>query len=214
MIRVVVVEDSRTHLKLLGRVLGADPRVQVLGMYPNGQETLDAVDWSGVDVLLVDLELPGIPGVQLIEVAVSRNHELKPLAYTVHTDAATVYAALEAGALGYVLKRENLDEVIPAILDISEGRSPISPEIASHLLTRLRRKEPAGPVKDLSVRETSLLRLVAEGRSYKEIAETLSISANTVHNHVHNIYRKLHAENRQEALRTARVLGYLGEKVR
>lgn len=211
MIRVVVVEDSRTHLKLLGRVLGAEPRFQVVGMYPSGKEAMDAVDWTRVDVLLADLELPGIPGVQLIENALSRNPELRPLAYTVHADAATVFTALEAGALGYVLKGETMDEVIPAILDTAEGRSPISPEIASHLLTRFRRKEPTGPMKDLSIREASLLRLVAEGHSYKEIAELLGISANTVHNHVHNIYRKLHAENRQDALRTARVLGYLTE---
>lgn len=211
--RVVVVEDSATQMAFLSGILDGAEGIRVVGMYPDAEAALAAVDWREVDVLLADLELPGLPGVGLIGRALQANPALVPLAYTVHDDRKVVLAALEAGAYGYVLKGASPDELVRALHDVAAGRGAMSPEVARHLIEVFRRKSPEATVEVLSPREGALLRLVAAAKTYKEIAGVLGISPNTVHSHVKHIYGKLHASNRPQALRRARVLGYLDSPV-
>lgn len=211
MTRVVVVEDSPTQALFLSEILASAEGLRPVGVYPDAEKALAEVDWRNVEVLLADLELPGMPGVALIPRALQANPALLPLAFTVHDDRDVVLAALEAGACGYVLKDTSSDDLIRAIRDVAAGQGAMSPAVARHLIDTFRLRTSAGPDarEELSPRESHLLRLVAAGNSYKEIAGELGISPNTVHSHVKHIYGKLRAASRSEAIRRARLLGYL-----
>lgn len=197
------------QLALLEEILRSQPDIAVVGLWASAEEAIEKAPWKEVDILLTDLELPGMPGTQLIAHAVRENPNLLPMAYTVHDDREMVFAALEAGAFGYIVKGAAVDEVVQAIRDLAKGQSPISPAIARYLITSFRRERLADARQDLSPREAELLRLVAAGLTHKEIAAQLNISVHTVHAHQKNIYSKLHAANRQEALRRGRLLGYV-----
>jgi DNA-binding NarL/FixJ family response regulator len=126
-----------------------------------------------------------------------------------HDDPETVVAALESGARGYLLKSESPEGIVRAVRDAVQGHCPISLPVTRHLFAAFQRLRAANAVEPLSAREATLFRWVASGSSYKEISTHLGISENTVHTHVRNIHRKLHAANRHEALLQARRLGYL-----
>lgn len=209
MVRVVVVEDSVTQLDLFRRAVERDASLQLVAALGTAEEALAIVDWSGVDVLLTDLELPGASGVTLIQEARAANPRLMALLLTVHDEVDVLFAALEAGATGYLLKDACSDEILRAIHDIAAGRSPISASIGRHLITACQRPGPAAIQTPLSPREGQVLHQMALGRSYKEIAVHLSISTHTVNAHLKNVYAKLQAGSRAEALRKARLLGYM-----
>ena len=137
------------------------------------------------------------------------NPRLLAMPLTVHDDTAIVRAALEVGATGYLLKNIAPAEIQRAIRDLAQGQSPISPAIGRHLIAAFQRAPAHDPTQDLSPRETEVLRGVAAGWSQKEIAAGLGISAHTVNAHLKNVYSKLHASGRGEALRRARMLGYI-----
>ncbi len=212
MVRLTIVEDDPAHLALLGQVAAREADFKVAGLHPSAEAALAVTDWKQVDVLLTDLELPDLSGVGLIARAVRDNPRLLPLAYTIHDQRETVFAALRAGAFGYVIKGGTAVELVEAIRRVARGESPMSPAVARYLIDSFRKELPppeAGSAENLTVRETDLLRLVASGLVYKEIGCRLAISPHTVHAHVRNIYEKLHAVNRPQALRRARELGYL-----
>lgn len=168
-----------------------------------------AVKWCEVDILLSDLELPGISGVALIERAVKANPDLRALAYTINEQREVVFSALKAGAVGYVLKGDSAHELIEAIHAISRGESPISPAIARYLLETFHRENAAADQAALSHREVGLLKHVVAGHTYKEMGKRLGLSSHTIHTHIKNIYKKLSASSRGEALQRARMLGHL-----
>ena len=212
MLRVAIVEDDVGHLARLESVLGGVSDFQLAGLHASAESALAATDWKQVQVLLTDLELPGLSGVGLIARAAEQNPALLPLAYTIHDQRETVFAALRAGAFGYVLKGGTAEDLVDAIRQVARGESPMSPAVARYLIDAfhhdLSPNETDHP-DGLTVREADLLRLVASGLVYKEIGQRLAISPHTVHAHVKNIYEKLHAANRSQALRRAHVLGYL-----
>jgi len=212
MLHLAIVEDDPAHLAQLGRVLAHEPDFEVVGLYPSAEAALAGNDWTKVDVLLTDLELPGISGVGLIARVVQENPRVLLLAYTVHDQRDTVFAALRAGAFGYVVKGGTAEDLVEAIRRAVRGESPLSPPVARYLIDAFLSgfaQSESGRSEDLTPRESELLRLVASGLIYKEIGERLGISHHTVHAHVRNIYEKLHAVDRPQALRRARVLGYL-----
>jgi len=213
LIRLVVVEDSPSQLKFLETTVSAESDLTLIGLFSSAEAALEAVPWDEVDVLLTDLELPGMAGIRLIERLSCSHPRLISLPYTVHDDEETVYAALAAGACGYIIKDTNPQHLMASIREVARGLSPISPGIARHLIQALRPglTRTAGP--DLSPRQENVLRLIAEGQSYKEVAAQLGISRNTVQAHIQDIYKKLHASNRQEAVRRARVMGYLDPRI-
>jgi len=208
-VRVVIVEDSVTQLDLCRRTVEGDATLRLVAALGTAEEALAAVEWTQVDVLLTDLELPGASGVTLIQLARTANPRLMALPLTVHDETEVLYAALEAGATGYLLKNVSPDDILRAIHDLAEGRSPISPSIGRHLIAAFQRPAQASAGSELSPRESQVLRHMAQGYSYKEIALALSISPHTVNAHLKNVYAKLRANNRAEALRKARLLGYV-----
>jgi DNA-binding CsgD family transcriptional regulator len=129
--------------------------------------------------------------------------------HTIHDARDALFAAIHAGAVGYVLKGESLDALASGILDAVEGRAPISPAVARYFVDAFRAEVPAGDAKPLTDRETELLGALAAGLTYADVAERMGISRHTVHTHAKNIYHKLHASGRTQAIRTAKLSGLL-----
>lgn len=209
MIRIIVVEDDPRLLENLARLLERRDDFEVVGRYGNAEEALAANPWRPGDVLIVDIDLPGISGIELISRAKIAEPGLLPLAYTIYEDRDTVFAALNAGAFGYLVKGCDSDYLETSIRGLVLGGAPMSPSIARRLLDQFLESSASEEAAALSTREIGLLRLVADGLIYKEIGERLGISPHTVHTHIKNIYGKLHASDRRHALRRARMLGYL-----
>jgi len=209
MIRIIIVEDDANLREGLARLLQKRTDFEVVAAYPSAEEALSANRWQEAQVLISDIDLPGISGVELIGKAKEAYPELLPIAFTIYEDRDTVFAALNAGAFGYLLKGCSAEYLETSIRELVRGGAPMSPAIARRLLDRFLQDSPAEPADALSPREIELVRHVADGLLYKEIGEKLGISPHTVHTHIKNIYGKLHATSRQHALRRARMLGYL-----
>ena len=208
-IRLVIVEDDAHLLRALAQIMDAQTDIRIVGAYTSTEEAMKLADWRAVDVLLADLGLPGVSGVDLIAAATLQNSQLHALVHTIHDDRGSLFAALRAGAIGYVIKGLPVLETIEAVRAVSQGASSLSPSIAHFLIEEFRSNNASGVEEILTSREVELLNLSAQGLIYKEIGERLSISSGTVHSHIKRIYRKLQASNREQALRRAQALGYL-----
>ena len=208
-IRLVIVEDDLGLLDSLTRIMTMQPDISVAGSYASTEEAMEQTDWQAVDVMLVDLSLPGVSGVDLIAAATFQNPRLHPLVHTVHDDRESLFAAMRAGAAGYVIKGMPALETLEAVRAVSGGRPTLSPSVARFLIDEFRSRNATKPEEALSSREVELLTLSAQGLIYKEIGERLSISSGTVHSHIKRIYRKLQVVSREQALSRARALGYL-----
>jgi two-component system NarL family response regulator len=208
-IRLVIVEDDLGLLDSLTRIMAMQADITVAGSYACTEEAMENTDWQKVDVMLVDLSLPGVSGVDLIAAATFRNPRIHPLVHTVHDDRETLFAALRAGASGYVIKGTPAMETLQAVRAVFGGQTTLSPSVARFLIDEFRSQNATKPEEGLTAREIELLTLCAQGLIYKEIAERLSISSGTVHSHIKRIYRKLQVASRVQALSRARALGYL-----
>ncbi len=211
-VSVCVVEDNIELLENLAPLIELLDDLSLAGAYTNAEDALEQANWQQVDVLLSDIDLPGMTGVELIRAACALNPDLLSLAYTVYEDRETVFGALEAGAYGYVLKGNTFDELVDAIRQLVQGGAPMSAAVARKVICNFHAQSAIEHCEPLSVREKNLLVLVSDGLGYKEIASQLHISTHTVHAHIRNIYGKLHASNRSEALAIASKLGYLVDK--
>ncbi|WP_425259286.1 response regulator [Rubrivivax sp. RP6-9] len=219
-IGVLIVEDEPEFLGRFSDAVLEDPQLRLLGAVSTGQAGLALLDVQPPDVLLVDLGLPDIGGIELIRHAARRHPGCDTLVVTMFADDAHVIGSIEAGATGYLLKDASAARIVAAIHEVRDGGSPISPSIARRVLARFRSGPGAAPVaalaapaaadaSPLSERETELLRLIAKGFSFDAVAEVLSISPHTVVTHVKNIYRKLAVHSRGEAVHEARQMGLL-----
>lgn len=209
MIRCMMVEDDARLAGVVGVLLSTGDGFTMAGSYRSAEEALEADRWREADVLICDLGLPGMNGIELI----SRVREISPdlviLAYTLLEDQETVFSALRAGASGYLLKGCSATDLRNSIRRIHEGESPMSPAIARRLLDRFLSGPETMEAGLLTAREEMIVRLLAEGRIYKEVGDQLGISPHTVHSHIKKIYGKLHVSDRAEAIRRAGELGYL-----
>jgi DNA-binding NarL/FixJ family response regulator len=212
MIRIAIVEDDPVmQAKLSDAVNGADDLI-LCAAVSNVAEARGMIEAGGYDVLLCDLGLPDGNGADLIRLAASLGRDTDILVITLFADHEKVLEAVRAGARGYLLKDESIDECIAAIREIRRGGSPISPIIARELLSQIRpdpQRSTPPLVSPLSERELELLNLFSRGFSYSECSEILSLSINTIGSHVKNIYRKLEVNSRAEALFEASSQGLL-----
>jgi DNA-binding NarL/FixJ family response regulator len=219
-IGVLIVEDEPEFLRRFTKAVQSDADLHLLAAACDGATAMAALEGSAPDVMLVDLGLPDIDGVQLIRHAVERHPGLDVLVVTVFGDDQHVLASIEAGATGYLLKDTRIERIVASIREIRAGGSPISPTIARKVLNRFRTPPAAaaahaeaaaapGDPSPLSARETDILRLVSKGLSCAEVGDHLSISTHTVVTHVKNIYRKLAVHSRAEAVFEASQMGLL-----
>jgi two-component system NarL family response regulator len=212
MIRLVVVEDDPGMLAALRRLFATADGIHLTGAYETAEAALEATDWQVVDVLLSDLDLPGLTGPQLIAVARGQAPALLALAHTVHEQRDRLFEALRAGATGYLVKGMPAPELVASIRAIFDGETPVSPVVAGHLIAWFRKTDPASSAaseEDLTSRELEVLRCFTRGNTYDEIADLMGISRHTVHSHIRKIYSKLHVNSRKQALRQALSRGYL-----
>lgn len=216
-ISVMIVEDEPEFLRRLCDAVLADAGLSLLGAVSSGIAAKALLNAQAPDVLLVDLGLPDINGVEVIAHAARVCPQCDVVVVTLFADAGHVLASIEAGATGYLLKDASSQHIAASIHEVRAGGSPISPRIARHVLARLRiapgNSSPAPLMAAesclLSQREIEILRLVAKGFSFETVSEVLGISVHTVVTHVKKVYRKLAVHSRGEAVYEAGQLGLL-----
>jgi DNA-binding NarL/FixJ family response regulator len=216
MIRVAVIEDDPMMRDVFCSAIEACEDMILTGQEDNFSDAAGMIEAGGYDVLLCDLGLPGGSGIDLVRQEADKGRETDILVVTMFANQSKVLGAIEAGAHGYLLKDESIDESIEdcmnAIRDVRKGGSPISPIIARQLLMRVKpelTKKAKPLVAPLSEREYEVLNLLSRGLSNSECADVLSISSHTVGTHVKNIYHKLNVNSRAEALFEASSKGLL-----
>ena len=200
-ITVSIIEDDGDAREALAQLLDGEPRLQVVGRYRTGEEALAAVPAAPPDVLLVDINLPGMSGIECVARLKALRPGLQVLMLTTYEDANLIFDSLRAGASGYLLKKRVPAELVPAVEEVHAGGSPMSMQIARKVVDYFARPRPAtAGLEQLTAREDEILRLLARGCFDKQIADQLAISINTVRAHLRHIYEKLHVQSRTEAV--------------
>jgi DNA-binding NarL/FixJ family response regulator len=203
-IRVLLVDDHALFLRGLADVLSGVADLDVVGTAADGAEAVERAAETIPDVVLMDVRMPGIGGIEATRRIRNAHPAMRVLILTVSEDEEDLFAAVRAGAAGYLLKELPIEEVADAVRAVSRGRALLSPLMAPKLLSefnvlsrRLEEQHGGGP--RLTGRELEVLRLVAKGMSNRDIANELVIAENTVKNHVRNILEKLQVRSRMEA---------------
>jgi DNA-binding NarL/FixJ family response regulator len=199
MITISIVEDQREMRESLTEYLGNAPELQCVGAHATGEEGVRNIPKENPDVALIDINLPGMNGIQ----CVARLRKLLPriqvLMLTTYDDGDLIFDSLRAGANGYLLKNMTQEEMVQAVRQVHAGGAPMSLQIARKVINHFHEAKPASELGHLTVRELEILRLLAKGHMYKEIADQLAISMSTVRTHVSAVYDKLHVHSRTEA---------------
>ena len=201
MISIAIVEDIVKVRQALHDFIALNPGFYVAGIFKTAEGAVLEIPYLKPDIVIMDINLPGISGIECIRQLKHKIPHTQFMMFTVYEDDENVFEALKAGASGYLLKNTAMTQITEALKDLHNGGSPMSVNIARKLVS-VYHKQPNGNASHdaLSVRENEILQLLSKGLLYKEIADKLSISVNTVRQHIHNIYEKLHAQNRTEAL--------------
>ena len=203
-IRVSIVEDTKEIREAMRALINNSRGFECIHVYPDAETALKDLPVNEIDVVLMDINLPGINGIECMVRLKDKMPQAQFMMSTVYDDDEYIFSALELGATGYMLKRTSPAQILEAIRDLHEGGSPMSSEIARRVVDAMHRKrKPSGPVEVLTDREKVILDYLSRGFLYKEIAGELFISKETVKKHIHNIYDKLHVQTRTEALNKA-----------
>jgi DNA-binding NarL/FixJ family response regulator len=200
-ITVSIVEDNDQLRGTLARVLNRAEGFRCLGDYASAEAALEALPKEPPDVVLMDINLPGMNGVECVR----RLKQLAPatqvIMLTVYEDTENIFNALAAGASGYLLKRTTGAELLEAIRDVQKGGSPMTTHIARKVVQSFQKPAASSePTEELTPREKDVLDCLAQGFLYKEIADKLGIAYETVHTHIRRIYEKLQVRTRTEAV--------------
>jgi DNA-binding NarL/FixJ family response regulator len=204
-IRVAVVDDRQDIREALSVLIRGTHGLELCGVLNSGHQVVDKIREYRPDVVLMDLNMPIIDGIEA-SLQIKKHHpDIQILVQTVFEDDEKVFAAISAGASGYILKSMQPAKLIEAIFDIYNGGSPMSPSIARKVLGRLQQKvekqlPPLPETETLSNREKEVLELLTRGWSYKMMANELNINYETVRSHMKNIYKKLHVASMTEAV--------------
>src|SRR6266516_79931 len=201
-IRVLLVDDHAVVRKGLRALLDREPGIEVVGEAEDGEQAVHAADRLRPDVILMDLEMPRLGGIEATRKIAEKHPDTKIVVLTSHAAAEDVFPALKAGALGYLLKHSAPEDVLRAIHQANQGETVLHPAIARMVLQELHRPAQAKQAQTtdpLSESELEVLRLLARGMSNQEIADRLVVSEATVRSHVSSILRKLQLASRTQA---------------
>jgi len=203
-ITVSIVEDTEDIRESLRLLIDGSPGFECVHVYADAEEALDKMPANEIDVVLMDINLPKMNGIECMKTLKPVMHNAQFMMYTVCDDDDNIFNALQSGASAYILKRTYPAQVLEAIRELHEGGSPMSSDIARRVIYNMHNKgKTTEAVELLTEREMEILDLLAKGYLYKEIAAELFISNATVKQHIHNIYGKLHVQTRTEALNKA-----------
>lgn len=204
---IIIIEDDEKIRNYLNALLSGSGEFDVQATFGTTEDALLYFNnglGSGVELVLTDIQLPGKSGIDFISWLKPVRPDIQFMILSVFDDADRVFKALKAGATGYILKNTEAAKLIEALRDLRKGGSPMSNEIARKVVTAFQQDVAYTDAKEaLSAREKEVLQWLAKGYSYKNIAEELFISIETVRTHIRNIYEKLHATNKMEALKKA-----------
>jgi DNA-binding NarL/FixJ family response regulator len=203
-ITVSIVEDIDDIRNAMRVLINGSPGFECVHVYTDAEEALQHMSSKDIDIVLMDIGLPGMDGIECMKTLIPEMPKTQFIMCTVYDDDDHIFNALKSGASGYILKRTSPAQILEALHDLYEGGSPMSSEIARRVVESLQEsKKPTEAVELLTTRENEILDYLAKGYLYREIATELFISKETVKKHIHNIYHKLHVQNRTEALNKA-----------
>ena len=206
-IRIAIVEDEKTVRDGLKLLIDGTEGYKCVALYPNAEEALRGIFDSNPDVVLMDIHLPGMSGIECVRRLTKQDPDFQIIMLTVYEDDEGIFKSLAAGAQGYILKKTPPVKLLEAISEVYNGGSPMSSQIARRVVDFFQTKEvDSEQAEKLTEREQEILSFLSKGYRYKEIADVLCISIETVRTHIRNIYEKLHVHSRTEAL-----LKYLGK---
>jgi DNA-binding NarL/FixJ family response regulator len=197
--RIAIVEDDAPTRANLERLIRSTPGLECVGVYPSGEAAIEGLARHPAEVVLMDINLPGMSGVECTRQLKSLRPRVEIVMLTVYDDSDRIFHALQMGAAGYLLKRASTEEIVEAIQTVLRGGAPMSSYIARKVVHSFRQPGTAKPSEGLSKRETEVLAYVAQGYSNKEIADALGLSVETVRAYLKNTYTKLHVRSRTEA---------------
>jgi DNA-binding NarL/FixJ family response regulator len=205
-ITVCIVDDTKDIRTALEEIVSMADGYKLLGAFSSGEEALLKLPALHPQVVLMDINLGGISGIECVRKIKPENPDILFMMCTIYEEDEKIFEALSAGASGYILKKTSPDKLLEAIKELSEGGAPMSSQIARKVVAAFRNKSmveesnAAVNISVLSNREKEILEWLAKGMLYKEIAAALYISPETVRKHVYHIYEKLHVNNRIEAV--------------
>lgn len=200
-IQVAIVEDDEEIRANLTHRIGGHSAFRLLGTFGDAESALSALPQSKPDVVLMDINLPGMDGVECVRQLKPRMPKAQFIMLTVYEDNNRLFKSLVAGASGYLLKRTSPSKLLAAIREAHQGGSPMTPQIARRVVQHFQQTpEPDSELKRLTPREKQVLDQLAKGFRYKEIVDNLGISPGTLHSYIRNIYEKLHVHSRTEAV--------------
>ena len=202
-IKVLIADDHTMFRQGLKQILELEPDIAVVAQAANGQEAVRLAGEQKPDVILMDINMPGVNGLQAIKELKQEKNSSKIIVLTIHQDREYLFKTLQMGAEGYVLKDAEPEVLIEAIRNVCNGQSYIQPNMTKELVKEFNRvtlhEKDRDEQSNLTSRETEVLELIAEGMINKEIAKQLYISEKTVKNHVSNIFKKLNVSDRTQA---------------
>jgi len=204
MIRVNIYEDQSEIRELLIETVRSSSDLLLVNAYPNAKEILENTRKDKPEVLLMDIQMPGISGIEAVQLVKRQYPQIQICMQTVFEDNEKIFAAICSGASGYILKDSSPEKYINAIIDTYQGGSPMTPSIARKVLTMFQNQNTkVTDFAELTTGEKNVLELLVKGMSYKMIAADLGVSFPTVNFHLKNIYKKLHVNSATEAISKA-----------
>ena len=206
-IKLLIADDHSLIREGITKILSLEPKITVVGEAADGEEAIARVSELHPDIILMDLNMPRLSGIEATKQIINLYPEVKIIALTVHDEDERIFEVIKAGVSGYILKDVDPDSLIQTILSVHAGETVIHPTITSRLLGEFSRltavakaAEEREAITDLLThREMEILKHIAQGKSNKEIADALYISEKTVKNHISNIFRKIQVEDRTQA---------------
>ncbi len=202
MTRIVVYDDNKLRRESLEALLSFSLELQHVGGFENCNNAIEQLSVLAPDLILMDIEMPGIDGISGVRMIKQSYPTIKIIIQTVFDDDDKIFAALQAGAEGYILKNASVQQITGAIDDVMKGGAGMSPSIALKVMRHFK-DETVNTNYNLTTKESEVLKLLVKGLSYKMIADNLGISYFTVNNHVKKVYEKLHVHSMGEALARA-----------
>lgn len=202
-ITVAIVEDTEIIRESLKALISGMEGFNCVGVFADAEEALVQIPLLCPDVVLMDIGLPGISGIECVNRLKGQCIRTQYLMCTIFEDDENIFEALKAGATGYILKKTSPVKILEAISELHQGGSPMSGQIARRVIQAMHQPKKNDAIESLTERETEILQLLAKGLRYKEISDKLFISIATVRTHIHNTYEKLQVQSRTDALNKA-----------
>ncbi len=208
-IQVVLVDDHTIVRNGLRSILESTDEIEVIGEASNGEEALEKIAYLKPQVMLIDISMPGMSGIELVGKVVKQSSSIRPVILSMHNDDAYILKSVEAGAYGYLLKDATREEILSALHTVKNGEKYFNPAVAAVIvngyLSQVQKVEKASESRKtlLSKKEKEVLRLLVEGMSSRQIADRLDLSVRTVDNHRANMMRRLQVHNAAELVKLA-----------